>query len=159
VNIPLQDAGAKIRLVLFTVGGQTYALHLEAVDRVLRMVEITPLPGAPDAVEGVVNFLGEVVAIASIRRRLGVARRSAALSDSLVLARARARRLAIIAESVLGVVERPADALVSTGDIARGIQHIEGVLKTSDGLVLIQDLDRFFSAEEEQSLDLALERS
>ena len=58
----------------------------------------------------------------------------------------------------MGVVERPADAVVSTGDIARGIRHIEGVLKTSDGLVLINDLDRFFSAEEERSLDLALER-
>jgi hypothetical protein len=36
-----------IRLVLLTVDGQTYAPHLEAMDRILRMVEITPLPGAP----------------------------------------------------------------------------------------------------------------
>jgi len=36
--------------------------------------------------------------------------------------------------------------------------HIEGVLKTGDGLVLIHDLERFFSPEEEQSLDLALQR-
>ncbi len=135
-----------IRLLLLTVDGQTYALHLAAVDRILRMVEVTPLPGAPDAVEGVINIQGEVVPVVSIRRRLGV------------VERARSRRLAIIAESVLGVVERPADAVVSAGDLAQGIQHIEGVLKTSDGLVLIHDLDRFFSPEEEQSLDLALER-
>jgi len=145
-------------LVLLTVDGQTYALHLEAVDRVLRMVEVTPLPEAPDAVAGVINIQGEVVPVVSIRRRLGLAHRRVAVSDSLVVARARSRQLAIIAESVLGVVERSADAVVSTGDIARGIQHIEGVLKTSDGLVLIHDLDRFFSPEEEQSLDLALER-
>lgn len=149
---------ALIRLVLLTVDGQTYALHLEAVERVLRMVEITPLPGAPDAVEGVINIHGEVVPIVSIRTRLGLTRCAVRASDSLVLAHARTRRLAIIAESVLGVVERPADAVVGTGDLARGVRHIEGVLKTSDGLVLIHDLDRFFSPEEEQSLDLALER-
>ena len=154
----MEKAASLVRLVLLTVDGQTYALHLEAVDRILRMVEVTSLPGAPDAVEGVINIQGEVIPVVSIRRRLGLARRAARVSDSLVVARARARRLAIIAESVLGVVERPADAVVSTGDIARGTQHIEGVLKTSDGLVLIQDLDRFFSPEEEQSLDLALER-
>ena len=155
----MDKAASLIRLVLLTVDGQTYALHLEAVDRIVRIVEVTPLPGAPDVVEGVVNIQGEVVPVVSIRRRLGLARRAAGVSDSLVVARARTRRLAIIAESVLGVVERPADAVVSTGDIvARGIQHIEGVLKTADGLVLIHDLDRFFSAEEEQSLDLALER-
>ncbi len=154
----MENLASSIRLVLLAVDGQTYALHLEAVDRILRMAEVTPLPGAPDAVEGVVNIQGEVVAVVSIRRRLGLAHRSVAVSDSLVVARARARRVAIIAESVLGVVERPADAVVSSGDLARGIEHIEGVLKTSDGLVLIHDLERFFSAEEEQSLDLALER-
>jgi len=154
----VENLASSIRLVLLAVDGQTYALHLEAVDRILRMAEVTPLPGAPDAVEGVVNIQGEVVAVVSIRRRLGLAHRSVAVSDSLVVARARARRVAIIAESVLGVVERPADAVVSSGDLARGIEHIEGVLKTSDGLVLIHDLERFFSAEEEQSLDLALER-
>ena len=154
----MENMAPVIRWLLLKVNGQTYALHLDAVDRVLRMVEVTPLPGAPDAVEGVINIQGEVVPIVSIRRRLGLARRAVGAADSLVLARARTRRLAIIAESVLGVVERPADAVVSTGDLAQGIQHIEGVLKTSDGLVLIHDLDRFFSPEEEQSLDLALEK-
>ena len=154
----MENPVSLIRLVLLTVDGQTYALHLEAVDRILRMAEVTLLPGAPDAVEGVINIQGGVVTVVSIRRRLGLARRAVGTADSLVVARARSRRLAIIAESVLGVVERPAEAIVSTGGIARGTQHIEGVLKTSDGLVLIHDLDRFFSPEEEQSLDLALER-
>ena len=155
----MENPASMIRLILLTVDGQTYALHLEAVDRILRMVAVTPLPGAPDAVEGVINIQGEVVPVVSIRRRLGLAERTAGAADSLLVARARSRRLAIIAESVLGVVERPADAIVSTGDLAQRVRHIEGVLKTSDGLVLIQDLDRFFSPEEERSLDLALEKS
>ena len=154
----MEHPASVIRLLLLAVDGQTYALHFGAVDRIQRMAAVTPLPGAPDAVEGVVNIRGEVVPVVSIRRRLGLARRSVGVSDSLVIARARTRRLAIIAESVLGVVERPADDVVSTSGIACNIQHIEGVLKTSDGLVLIQDLDRFFSPEEERSLDLALER-
>ena len=155
----MENQPSLIRLVLLKVDGQTYALHLEAVDRILHTVEITPLPGAPDAVEGVVNIQGEVVTVVSIRRRLGLTHRPARVSDSLVLAHARKRRFAIIAESVLGVVERPAEAVVSAGDLAEGVRHIEGVLKTSDGLVLIHDLDRFFSPEEERSLDLALEKS
>ena len=102
-----------IKLVLLRVDGQTYALPLAVVDRVLRMVEITPLPGAPAVVEGVINIQGEVVTIVSIRKRLGLALRAVEAADSLVVVRARTRRLAIIAESVLGVVERPADAVVS----------------------------------------------
>jgi purine-binding chemotaxis protein CheW len=152
----MNDALPVRRLVLLSVAGRFFALHLEAVDRVVRTVEVTPLPGAPEAVEGVVDVHGEVVPVVSIRRRLGLASRAPAVSDSLVLAQACHRRIAIIAESVLSVVEYPADAFVSSRDIAHGIEHIEGVLKTGDGLVLIQDLDRFFSTEEAQSLDLAL---
>ena len=153
----MESLAPPIRLVLLRVDRQTYALHLAAVDRILHMVEITPLPGAPSVVEGVINLQGEVLPVVSIRRRLGLAHRSVAAADSLVVAHARTRRLAIIAESVLGVTECAADAVVGCDDIGRGIRHIEGVVKTGDGLVLIQDLDRFFSAEEEQSLDLALE--
>ncbi|MDE2258963.1 MAG: chemotaxis protein CheW [Betaproteobacteria bacterium] len=147
-----------IRFVLLTVDGLTYALPLEVVDRIIRMVEIVPLPGAPSVVEGVVNIQGEIVPIVSIRKRFGLANRPLEVSDSLVVAHTRTRRLAIIAESVLGVVERLADAIVSTSSIFHGVQHLDGVLRTSDGLVLIQDLGKFFSSEEEQSLDLAMER-
>lgn len=152
----MESLAPPIRLVLLRVDGQTYALHLEAVDRILHMAAITPLPGAPDAVEGIINVRGEVVAIVSIRRRLGLPHRNVVAADSLVVAHTRTRRIAIIAESVLGVAECGTDAVAVCDDICRGIRHIEGVVKTSDGLVLIQDLERFFSAEEEQSLDLAL---
>ncbi len=147
-----------IRLLLLAVDGQTYALHLATVDRVLRMVEVRQLPGAPDVVEGVVGIQNEVVPVASIRRRLGLTPRRIELSDSLVLVRAGARRFGIVAESVLGVIDRPADAFVASDDLARGIEHIEGVLRTDDGLVFIQNLSRFFSPEDELSLDQALAR-
>ncbi|MBI2224551.1 MAG: purine-binding chemotaxis protein CheW [Betaproteobacteria bacterium] len=148
-----------MRWVLMTVDGQTYALPLTAVDRILRMVEVTPLPGAPDVVEGVIDIQGEVVAVVSIRRRLGLSHRSVEISDSLVVAHARNQRLAVIAESVLDVVERSGGDVVSTSDIARGTHYIEGLLKTDDGLVLIQDLDKFFSFEEARSLEQAMENA
>ena len=148
-----------MRWVLMTVDGQSYALPLAAVERVLRMAEITPLPGAPDVVEGVIDIQGEVVPVVSVRRRLGLPHRCVEISDSLVVAHARNRRLAVIAESVLDVVERSGDDVVSTSEFACGNPYIEGLLKTSDGLVLVQDLDKFFSFEEESSLEQAMENA
>ena len=148
-----------MRWVLMTVDGQTYALPLAVVDRILPMVQVTPLPGAPDVVAGVIDIQGEAVPVGSIRRRLGLTHRRVEISDSLVIAHARSRRLAVIAESILGVVERSGDDAVSTSDIARATPYIEGLLKTSDGLVLIQDLGKFFSFEEESSLEQAMENA
>jgi len=139
-----------------TVDGQNYALPLAAVDRIVRMVEVTPLPGAPDVVEGVIDIQGEVIPVVSIRRRLGLIHRPVGISDSLVIAHARNRRLAVIVESVSGVVERSGDDVVSTRDIARATPYIEGLLKTGDGLVLIQDLEKVFSLDEASALDEAM---
>lgn len=155
----MQNAASPMRWVLMTVDGQNYALPLVAVDRILRMVEVTPLPGAPDVVEGVIDIQGEVVPVVSIRRRLGLTHRRVEISDSLVVAHARNRRLAVIAESVPGVVERSSGDVVSASVIARGNRYIEGLLKTGDGLVLIQDLDKFFSLQEESSLEQAMENA
>ncbi len=155
----MQGMANPLRWVLMTVDGQAYALPLTAVDRILRMVEVTPLPGAPDVVEGVIDIQGNVVPVVSVRRRLGLSHRPVEVSDSLVVARARNRRLAVIAESVLGVVERSGDDVVSTSNIACAAPYIEGLLKTSDGLVLIQDLDKFFSFDEESSLEQAMENA
>ena len=44
-------------LVLFTLDDQRYALHLSAVERVVRAVEITLLPKAPEIVLGVISVI------------------------------------------------------------------------------------------------------
>ena len=38
-----------------------------------------------------------------------------------------------------------------------GTRELEGVIKLEDGLILIHDLDKFLSLEEEASLDVALD--
>jgi purine-binding chemotaxis protein CheW len=58
------------QLVAFTLNRQPYALFLASVRQVLRMVEVTPLPKAPETVLGVDSLHGVVVPVLSIRRGL-----------------------------------------------------------------------------------------
>jgi purine-binding chemotaxis protein CheW len=145
-----------LRLVVVALDGRAFALPLAAVERVVRMVDVTPLPGAPEVVEGVIDVAGDVVAAVSIRRRLGLARGAARTADSLVLARTPRRRLAVIVDSVTGVAECPQADMVSATAIAPGARHIEGILKSGEGLILIHDLEKFLSPEEEHSLERAM---
>jgi purine-binding chemotaxis protein CheW len=48
------SAGAR-EVLVFEVGGQTYGLPTADVRELVRAVAITPLPGAPGVIEGVVN--------------------------------------------------------------------------------------------------------
>ena len=154
----MEKTTAILRVVLLAVGEQPCAVHASVVDRVVRMVEVTPLPDAPGFVEGVINIQGALVPVLSIRRRLGLPARVSLPSDFLIIARCGVRRLALIAESISGVIDLPAADFTPTERLAPGPRYIEGVLKSDDGLILLQDIDRFFSSEEALLLDLALEK-
>ncbi len=58
-------------LLGFSLDGARYALELNDVHRVLRAVDISPLPDSPSIIMGVVNIAGQVLAVADLRARLG----------------------------------------------------------------------------------------
>ena len=144
------------RLLVFTLDGQRYGLPMERVERVLRAVEVTPLPGAPEVVMGMIDVQGRVIAAADPRRRLGLPERELQLGDQLVIARCARRTVALRVDAVTGLIDYDQRELVPPRDIVPGIGHVAGVVRTEDGLVLIQDLERFLSLDEERSLDEAL---
>lgn len=145
------------QLVVFALDDQRYGLPLSAVERIVRVVEVTPLPQAPDIVLGVVNVQGRVIPVINLRRRFGLTERAMALSDQMVVARTARRPVALVVDAVQGVLDYPGQAVVAAQQMLPGLPHLEGVVKLADGLVLIQDLDRFLSLDEETALDCAME--
>lgn len=146
-------------LIVFTMDDRRYALPLRAVDRVVRMVAVTPLPKAPDIVLGVVNIQGRVIPVINMRRRFRLPEREIALTDQLVVAHTVRRPVALVADAVLDVIACPVQSLIAAEEVLPNIEYVEGVVKLADGLILIHDLDRFLSLEEEDFLDYALENS
>ncbi len=142
---------------VFILDGRSYALHLSAVDRVVRMVDIIPLIKAPDIVLGVINIQGRVIPVINMRRRFGLPEREIALTDQLIVAHTARRPVALVADTVTDIVECSEQDLVTAESILPEVEYVEGVVKLKDGLILIHDLDEFLSLEEENSLDLALE--
>jgi len=146
-------------LIVFVLDRQRYALQLSMVDRVVRMVAITPLPKVPDIVLGVVNVQGQVIPVINMRRRFSLPEREIVLTDQLVVAHTARRTVALVADAVLDVIASPAQSLIETEDILPKIEYVDGVIKLADGMILIHDLDSFLSLEEENSLDQVLETS
>lgn len=147
----------RTRLLVFSVDDQRFALSLASVERVVRAVAITPLPGAPEIVTGVVNVGGRIFPVVSIRRRWGLApHRQLALTDHLILARTARRPVALLADAVIGLLEHPTSDIVRAESILADLDQVEGVVRLDGGLILVHDLDRFLSLGEEEGLARAL---
>jgi len=67
------DAHAEAsQLLLARVGDSTYAVPTAAVERILRMAALSPLPDAPPGIVGVLNLQGTVLPVVDPRPRLGI---------------------------------------------------------------------------------------
>jgi purine-binding chemotaxis protein CheW len=146
-----------IRLVNFNLDDQKYALFLSAVMRIIRVVEITSLPKAPEIVVGIINLQGTFVPVFDIRRRFRLPPREVRLADQMIIATTAKRTVALMVDSVDDVIEIPGERIIAAEQILPELEYVEGVIKTEEGMVLIHDLEKFLSLHEEKALDEALE--
>lgn len=145
------------KFFLFVIEGRRYALGLDAVERVVRAVAVTPLSDGPDVVRGVINVQGRIVPVINLRRRLGFPDRETRLEDLLVISRSASRTVAFFADSVEGVVDEPEGAVTEGCDVAPGLEYVRGVMRLGEGLVVIHDLDRVLSLEDPECVSALLE--
>lgn len=147
-----------IPLVSFSLDGRKFALPLEAVERAVAAVEVTPLPGAPETVSGAVDFRGSVIPVFDIRKRFCLPSKEISLTDKFIIARTSKRQVAVVADDVSGLIECASRDFTPSEKITQELKHVKGVLRLPDGLILIHDLEDFLSSEEEFMLDESMKR-
>jgi purine-binding chemotaxis protein CheW len=149
--------GEPLKLVVFSLNEQKYALRLAVVERVVRIVEIIRLPKAPEIILGVINIQGRIIPVVNVCRRFGLPERDTDLNDQLIIANTEKRTVALVVDAVDGVMEFPDQKVTSPDQILPSMEYIAGVIKMENGLILVHDIDRFLSLEEEQRLEDVLE--
>jgi purine-binding chemotaxis protein CheW len=139
-------------LVSFRLGDGRHALALDAVERAIRAAAVTPLPGMPEPMLGIVDLAGDLLPVLSVRRRLGLSEDPVAPEHHFLVARMGARRVALVVDEVEAVLER--SWVRPPQDI--GLRGLRGIVQLDDGLVLIHDLEAFFAPEEWRAVDDAV---
>jgi purine-binding chemotaxis protein CheW len=151
-----KDVSTALRLVVFSLDNQRYGLSLECVQRAIRVVAITPLPGAPAIVLGIIDLGGRIIPAVDIRTRFGHPPRDISLSEHLIIAWTGKRTVALLVDETSGVIECSPEEVVPVGEILPGLAFIDGAVKLANGLILIHDLESLLSLEEETAIDRAL---
>lgn len=148
----------KNQLLVFVLDGRHYAVKLQAVERVVSAVEITPLPEGPDMVTGLINVQGQVIPVINVRRKFRLRERELDLDDSIVIVKGSKWAVAFAVDSVEGVIERSDEEIISSEKILPGMEHTEGVVKLGDDIVFLHDIDKALSFEEKDNLNKVMEK-
>jgi purine-binding chemotaxis protein CheW len=141
------------QLLIFSIDGKRYAIHLQAVERVVPAVEITPLPEGPDMIIGVINVHGRVIPVINIRKKFRLHERAIDLDDNIVVVKGSKWTVAFVVDSVEGVIKRRQEEIIPAESILPDMEYIEGVIKIQDDIVFLHDIDRALSFEEKGKLE------
>jgi purine-binding chemotaxis protein CheW len=147
-------------LVTFRLEQQTYALPIEPIVKINEMVTVIPIPQINGSVEGVINYHGVAVPAINLRRHLGLPAASLGLDTHIIVAEIGERRVGLIVDEVLEVLELADDRIACPDDILpEGLGEaplLRGLVHTEEGMVLLLDLDDLFLLRQAQALDQAM---
>jgi purine-binding chemotaxis protein CheW len=143
------------QMVVFELSGEHYGVSISAVESIIKMQAITVVPHAPAFVEGVTNLRGKVLPVIDLRARFGLDARQQSKDSRIVVVAIQKTEVGMIVDSVSEVLTiadediEPPPPMVTTVDSA----FITGIAKLDKTLVILLDLSRVLSMDEQVALE------
>ena len=145
-----------MKVLLFQVARQRYALPMEGIKEIVRAVAISALPEAPPIVAGVINLRGSIVPVLDMRARFGADARDVRPSEHFIIVEGNQRPVALRVDRALELAQVEDAEVEKVTGAAGATPYVLGALKMPDGLVLIHDPRAFLSEAESIALGTAM---
>lgn len=143
-------------VIVFTLEGQRYALPIRVVERVIRAVEVTPLPQGPTPVLGVINIQGDFVPVINLCRLFRLSEREISPEHEFILVKTSRRRVVLPVNSVTGIMNYTEQDLTEADRNLPGDEFVEAVIRAPEGLIPIMNIHVILPPEDENRLEEAL---
>lgn len=140
-------------LVTFRLGSGEYAIDIMQAKEIIKMEKITLIPNAPYFVEGVINLRGNIIPIIDLKKRFNLEESEGDKNTGIIIAKIEDVDMGIMIDSVSKVVSMANSDIQPPPSMLQGIgqRYIKGVGKMEDKLLVVLDLDKLFTNEEDDS--------
>lgn len=140
------------KYLTFKLGREEYGLELVRVREIIALMDITPVPLAPDYVRGVMNLRGRVIPVVDLRRKFGMHptedhdRKCIIVCD--VLRNEQPIQMSMLVDAVSEVLHIGAADIEDAPTFSAGVEtsFIHGIAKAKSGVKILLDIDIVLSA-------------
>src|SRR5581483_4266911 len=150
-------APRRVQLVVFRAGGETYAVDVFSVERVLRYEPPRPIPNLPAWLEGVMEYGGCVVPVIDVRTRFDLPRADDRAHARIVVFVMGDERVAAIVDAVDEVATVDEAALEEPPPTFRGVarQYVRALVRRGGTVTVVLDAAQFLNPRERIVLEQA----
>jgi len=143
-----QAISEQLQYVVFTLHHEKYGINVMQVQEVLREIEVSPVPGAPEFVLGIINLRGNVVSVIDARTRFAIAPKAYDDKTRIIVTRVHQQMRGILVDSVaevVNVMRSEIEAAPNAGH-SKTSQFIEGIVSKDDSILIVVDLDKLINS-------------
>ena len=150
------------QVVGFRIGNETYGVRIGSVREIVRVPEITIVPNAPEAIEGVINLRGKVVPVIDLRLKFGLAAAEYTQRTCIIVTQVQAESgavlMGIVVDGVSEVLTLSGSEIEDTPDFGEEYSggYLLGMAKVKGKVKILLDIERVLSTQDLHNLNSML---
>ena len=150
----MANSERQIRLMTFRVGNDLFVLDIMTIRQIIAYPGTTPVPKAPDFVEGIIVLRNEVVPVVDLRQRLRPELPPAERTPLVLILDSSAGTIGFKVDEVRRIITVDPAAILPAPRLVRGLRGelFIGVIKEADDVYLLLDPETLLSSDEKEEL-------
>jgi purine-binding chemotaxis protein CheW len=143
------------KYMTFKLAREEYGLAILKVRELIKLMDITRVPGTKAFVRGIINLRGKVIPVVDLRLKFGMTATEATDQTVIIVVQLTTPtgelQLGILVDEVLEVLDLAANAIAPPPSLGTGAfdsQFILGVGKADHRVLFLLDIDRVLSSQE-----------
>jgi purine-binding chemotaxis protein CheW len=138
---------AEQKYITFTLNNMEYAIEVEHVQSIEKMLPITRVPGTKDYVEGVINLRGVIVPVIDLQKKLGLGEYENRSTTRLLIVSFQSFEIGLVVDAANDVLDIAKENIEGPPEVVGSVKHdfIKGVVKVDDSLIIILKLEEILN--------------
>lgn len=133
----------KENFILFELNNTTYAVKSLLVKQMEMIEQATPVPNAPEYIDGIVFSRGQVIPVLNLRKRFGFEFIPYDLSTRLIVVQCKERTVGLVVDSSREFISLNTENIQPPPENISGLsgKYLEGISIIENRVLLILDLE------------------
>lgn len=143
-------AADSIQFIVVKFEHEQYGINIQNVQNIVRMLNITRVPNAPEYFKGVINLRGEIIPVMSVRKKFDLDDDVYTNSTRIIIVKVEGNAIGLVVDEVLEVIQLTEDQIEK---IVRDSQdekakYVYAVGKLGEELVTLLNIEALIGVEE-----------
>ncbi len=138
-------------LITFKLEDDVFGIDIMAIQGILEMPALRPIPNSPIYIEGMMDLRGEIIPIINFKKLFNFNHFDLGLEKNIILIEINKERFGVIIDQILRKVTIEDKNVRQMGTMSKEIEkYVIGLVEEDDGLVSILNIEAIFNATDTQ---------